>query len=51
MTLPRKFDKLSTGLIAGFLLFNHFEMLRSSRGVLGITIAWAALVFGIKLLI
>ena len=34
-----------------FLIFNHFDMLRASRGVLGITIAWAILVFGIKLLL
>jgi len=27
-----------------FLLFNHFDMLRASRGVLAITIAWAILV-------
>ncbi|MCX6335494.1 MAG: hypothetical protein NT092_14540 [Bacteroidia bacterium] len=32
-----------------FLLFNHFDMLRASRGVLGITIVWAALVFMIKI--
>lgn len=32
-----------------FLLFNRFEMLRASKGVLGITIAWAFTVFGIKL--
>lgn len=32
-----------------FLLFNRLDMLRASRGVLGITIAWALLVFGIKL--
>lgn len=32
-----------------FLLFNHFDMLRASRGVLGITIAWALVVFLIKL--
>jgi len=32
-----------------FLLFNHYDMLRASRGVLGITIAWAFVVFGIKL--
>ncbi len=32
-----------------FLLFNRFDMLRASKGVLGITIAWAFLVFGIKL--
>ena len=34
-----------------FLLFNHFDMLRASRGVLGMTIAWAAIVFGVKLLL
>ncbi len=34
-----------------FLLFNHFDMLRASRGVLGITIVWAAFVFGAKFLI
>jgi hypothetical protein len=33
------------------LIFNHFDMLRASRGVLGITIAWAVLVFGEKLLV
>ena len=33
-----------------FLLFNHFDMLRASRGVLGITFVWAVLVFGEKLL-
>jgi len=32
-----------------FLAFNHFDMLRSSKGVLGITIVWAFVVFGIKL--
>ncbi len=32
-----------------FLLFNRLDMLRSSKGVLGITIIWAFLVFGIKL--
>lgn len=32
-----------------FLLFNHFDMLRASRGVLGITMAWAFTVFAIKL--
>lgn len=35
--------------IAIFLLFNRLDMLRSSKGVLGITIIWAFLVFGIKL--
>jgi hypothetical protein len=32
-----------------FLLFNRFDMLRASKGVLGITIVWAFVVFGIKL--
>lgn len=32
-----------------FLLFNRLDMLRASRGVLGITIAWALTVFAIKL--
>jgi len=32
-----------------FLLFNHFDMLRASRGVLGITIIWALIVFLVKL--
>ena len=32
-----------------FLVFNRFDMLRASRGVLGITIIWALAVFGIKL--
>lgn len=31
-----------------FLIFNHFDMLRASRGVLGITIAWAVVVFIVK---
>ncbi len=31
-----------------FLLFNHFDMLRASRGVLGITIVWAVLVFVVR---
>jgi hypothetical protein len=34
-----------------FLIFNHYDMLRAARGVLGITIAWAVLVFVIKFLI
>jgi len=34
-----------------FLIFNHFDMLRASRGVLAVTIAWAILVFGIKYLL
>jgi hypothetical protein len=28
-----------------FLLFNHFDMLKSSKGVLGATIFWAIIVF------
>jgi hypothetical protein len=31
-----------------FLIFNHFDMLRASRGVLGATIVWAVVVFLIK---
>jgi hypothetical protein len=33
-----------------FLAFNRLDMLRSLKGVLGITFAWAFLVFAIKLL-
>jgi hypothetical protein len=33
-----------------FLIFNKLDMLEASKGVLGITIIWALLVFGIKLL-
>ena len=33
-----------------FLLFNRFDMLRASRGVLSMTIVWAVIVFGIKFL-
>jgi hypothetical protein len=32
-----------------FLIFNRFDMLRASRGVLAATIAWAVIVFAIKL--
>lgn len=32
-----------------FLLFNRFDMLRASKGVVGITLIWAFAVFGIKL--
>ncbi|MGB8358670.1 MAG: hypothetical protein WCD55_08645 [Bacteroidales bacterium] len=32
-----------------FLVFNRFDMLRASKGVLGITIIWAFAVFAIKL--
>jgi hypothetical protein len=31
-----------------FLLFNRLDMLKASKGILGITIAWALLVFIIK---
>jgi len=31
-----------------FLIFNYFDMLKASRGVLAVTIAWAVLVFLIK---
>lgn len=99
MKLTEKYDRLSTGLIAGillplvvaffvflfskgdpdlsdwlrkvlradvvsqiitlcvfpnvliFLLFNHFDMLRASRGVLGMTIFWAVIVFAVYFLI
>ncbi len=33
-----------------FLIFNRFDMLKASRGVLGITIIWAAVVFAVKFL-
>lgn len=33
-----------------FLIFNRFDMLRASRGVLAMTIIWAVIVFGIKFL-
>jgi hypothetical protein len=33
-----------------FLIFNRFDMLRASRGVLAMTIIWAILVFGVKFL-
>ncbi len=33
-----------------FLLFNRFDMLRASRGVLAVTIVWAIIVFGVKFL-
>ena len=32
-----------------FLLFNRFDMLRAARGVLAVTILFAAIVFAIKL--
>ena len=34
-----------------FLLFNQFDMLRASRGVLGVTIFWAVIVFGVYFLL
>lgn len=34
-----------------FLIFNRLDMLRASKGVLGITIAWAILVFTVKFLV
>jgi hypothetical protein len=33
-----------------FLIFNRFDMLRASRGVLAITLVWAIIVFGVKFL-
>ncbi len=33
-----------------FLLFNQFDMLRSAKGVLGMTIVYAIIVFTLKLL-
>jgi hypothetical protein len=33
-----------------FLLFNQFDMLKATKGVLAITIVWAVIVFGIKFL-
>ncbi len=33
-----------------FLVFNRLDMLRAARGVLGITIAWAVVVFAVKFL-
>lgn len=33
-----------------FLVYNRLDMLKAARGVLGITIFWAILVFGIKFL-
>ncbi|HLN20157.1 MAG TPA: hypothetical protein VK213_03655 [Bacteroidales bacterium] len=34
--------------VAIFFIFNRFDMLRACRGVLGVTIFWAILVFVIK---
>jgi hypothetical protein len=33
-----------------FLKFNRFDMLRAARGILAITIVWAAVVFAVKFL-
>lgn len=32
-----------------FLLFNRYDMLRASKGILGLTILWAVVVFILKL--
>jgi len=32
-----------------FLVFNRLDMLKALRGVLGVTLVWAFVVFGIKL--
>lgn len=34
-----------------FLIFNRLDMLRATRGVLGITIFWAILVFAVKFIL
>lgn len=34
-----------------FLVYNRFDMLRAARGVLGVTIFWAILVFAVKFLV
>jgi hypothetical protein len=34
-----------------FLFFNHFDMLKASKGVLGATIFWAVIVFAIYFLL
>jgi hypothetical protein len=33
-----------------FLIFNRFDMLKATRGVLAMTIVWAVIVFGVKFL-
>ena len=33
-----------------FLIFNRLDMLRASRGVLAMTIIWAVIVFGLKII-
>jgi hypothetical protein len=32
------------------MIFNQLDMLRAARGVLGMTIVWAVIVFGVKFL-
>jgi hypothetical protein len=32
------------------MIFNQFDMLKATRGVLAITIVWAIVVFGVKFL-
>jgi preprotein translocase subunit SecE len=32
------------------MIFNRFDMLRATRGVLAMTIIWAVIVFGVKFL-
>ncbi len=34
-----------------FLIFNYFDMLKASKGVLAVTIVWVVIVFCIKLLL
>jgi hypothetical protein len=33
-----------------FMLYNRFDMLKATRGVLAMTIVWAVIVFGVKFL-
>jgi hypothetical protein len=33
-----------------FMIFNRLDMLRATRGVLAVTIVWAVIVFGVKIL-
>jgi hypothetical protein len=33
-----------------FLIFNRYDMLKATRGVLAMTIVWAVIVFGVKFL-
>lgn len=32
-----------------FLIFNRFDMLKACRGILAVTIAWAVVVFAVKI--